>query len=344
LAVALLAAASALATAFSMANGGEDEAGVPKYMKIPPWERDKNLIFMFGDSDDHYLKIPLPYGFSPFAVIGSHAVSVLHGKEKVGAAAAAVMSSIVSAFNPLGEESTTLMDVVPSALRPLFHVAFNKNWTGKPLYPDNQFSKGKPDSSQSFKMDSAFSKEAAKKLNEWTGGGPYTSGAIDIHPGSIDHMLQAVTGGVGKFGLNLTDTLVSGFRDKEWNIEKTPILRRFVGHVGEQADAAAYYELRRAEKDRQANVQQARKDLRAGVNQEQARDFLAEASKENREKAIFDRADERMKSLRAQEDRIVNSNRPREETRDALTEIRANMRKVQNEARAASTKLKEAAQ
>jgi hypothetical protein len=140
--------------------------------------------------------------------------------------------------------------------------------------------------------------------------------------------------------LNLTDTLVTGYKDREWNPEKTPIVRRFVGKVGEQADAAAYYEIRRAEKDREANLKQAQKDLRSGVNPEAAQEFIKE-NRGNRQKSIIDRADEQMKRLRAQEDRINTGGMSYEDKRDALLILRSNMRKVQNEARAASTRLKE---
>ncbi|MET4187627.1 hypothetical protein ABIB86_000424 [Bradyrhizobium sp. JR1.7] len=317
-AVGALAAAAALSTLYSILASDTDEAGVSDYMKIPSWDRDKNLVFMMGGH--RYLKVPLPYGFSPFAVIGSHAVSVAMGKEKPGKAASAIMDSILSAFNPLGEESSTWMDIIPSALRPAFHIEFNRDWTGKPLYPEQDKNRGvRPDSSQAFKSNSAFSKEAAKDLNAWSGGSSYQPGAIDVHPASIDHVLQAVTGGVGRFAKGIADTLYNTATGGEWQPEKTPILRRFVGKVGPEADRALYYEQRQEALDDKAGINSARKDLKGGTNTDEARQFLSEAP--TTKASIFKSADERIKGLR--------QNKSLSET-----ELRDKIREVQNHARA----------
>jgi hypothetical protein len=317
-AVGALAAAAALSTLFSLWNSDTDEAGVPDYMKIPSWDRDKNLVFMVGGH--HYLKVPLPYGFSPFAVIGSHAISVALGHEKPGKAAGAIMESILNAFNPLGEESSAWMDIVPSAIRPAFHIEFNRDWTGKPLYPEQDKNRGiRPDSSQSFKSNSAFSKEAAKDLNAWSGGNSYQPGYFDVHPGSIDHALQAVTGGVGRFAKGIVDSIYNNvIEGGEWQPEKTPILRRFVGKVGPQADAALYYEKRQEALDEKAGINAARRDLK-GANADEARQYLNEAP--TTRASIFKSADERIKALR--------QNKSLSET-----DLRDKIREVQNHARA----------
>jgi hypothetical protein len=73
MAVGALAAPAAHVDRFNLGIGGDDEAGMANYMKIPSWERDKNIIIM--GPGETYGKIPLPYGFSPFAVLGSHATT-----------------------------------------------------------------------------------------------------------------------------------------------------------------------------------------------------------------------------------------------------------------------------
>lgn len=317
-AVAALAAAGALSSLFSVLASDTDETGIPDYMKIPSWERDKNLIFTLPGH--YHLKMPLPYGFAPFAVIGSHAVTVAMGHEKPGKAASAIIDSILNAFNPLGEESTAWMDIVPSAIRPAFHIQFNKNWTGKPLYPDQDKNRGnRPDSTQAFKSNSAFSKEAAKQLDAWSGGSTYQPGAIDVHPASIDHSLQAITGGVGHFVKGIADSMYQNITGGEWQPEKMPIVRRFIGKVGPEADASLYYEKRQESLDEKAGVNAARKDLKGGNNTEEAKQFLAETPLTKA--FIFKSADERIKALRANKS-------------IAEPELREKIREVQNHARA----------
>jgi hypothetical protein len=56
--------------------------------KIKPYIRDKNLIIMWPKGlghDGKYVKIPLPYGFAPFHVIGDRVTALAMGKDKIGA-------------------------------------------------------------------------------------------------------------------------------------------------------------------------------------------------------------------------------------------------------------------
>ena len=328
IAVGGLAAAGALATLLALGMGGDDSAGVSNYMKLPKWERDKNIVFMLPG--DYYAKIPLPYGFSPFAVFGSHAVTALAGKESASDAAGAVLNSVLDAFNPLGEESSPVVDIVPSAARPAFHIWGNQDWTGRPLYPTGEQAKGKPKSTQFFGSTSEFSKVTAKLLNQWSGGSSYEPGFIDVHPGSIDHVMQTMTGGVGRFAKGIADSIINGFHG-EWQIEKTPIIRRFVGRVGPEADAAAYYALRGPQRDYEGAAAQAKKDIKAGVNEAEAEAFLAKGDQGQRE--VFKRAEKELKGLRKEEAEVMATDVAPDTKREIVKSIRERMRAVQNEAR-----------
>lgn len=330
-AVAALAAVGAAAALLAIAGGGDDETGKANYLKIQPWERDKNLIFMMPGG--YYAKLPLPYGFAPFAVTGAQFTAVAMGKESVGKAFGSIMSSVIDAFNPLGQEDVWTTGITPSMLRPAVHIASNKTWTGRPLYPmEEPWNRGLPDASQSFRSDSSFSKETAKKLNEWTGGSPYKSGAVDIHPATIDHMLQTITGGVGHFGKGIVETLISGIRDHEWSPEKTPVLRRFVGRVGAQADQAMFYEAERAEKERQNAVAKAKKDL-AGPDADQARKFLKE-NPAGPAKGAFESADKQIKDQRKQEGRVTNDpSLSSADRKRKIDDIERRIQEIQNRAR-----------
>jgi hypothetical protein len=338
MAVGALATAGVMSTSFNLGIGGYDQAGMANYMKIPSWERDKNIIIM--GPGETYGKIPLPYGFAPFHVLGAHATTVLMGQEKPTAAAAAVFGSIASAFNPLGEEEALIATLVPTALRPAVHIHYNENWTGKPLYPARDADKGKPESQQSFRTDTAASKAIAEGLNSLTGGDRYHPGGIDIHPGSLDHVFGAITGGVGKFFKNIVDTVANGWNGQPWEASKTPILRRFVGKLDHaMADSAAYYDARKEATEEANRVRQAKRDIKSGANEAEARALL-EATPGGRQKIIFDRADQQMRRLRTEEDRIKNSAQPYEAKKAALDAIRLQMRDVQNRARAESARLK----
>lgn len=334
-----LVAMGAVGALYNMMAGGDDDDGTPYYSKIKPWIRDKNLIIMWPKGYGHdgkYVKIPLPFGFAPFHVMGDRAAGVALGKDKIGQAAHSVLASVADAFNPVGEESSLWAMLVPSLLRPGLHIATNLNWTGNPLYPDHEYNKTKPDAEKYYRSNSDFSKWAARTMNEATGGSKYQSGWIDVHPGSIDHVLETVTGGLGKFVMDVVKTGGAIIKGEPFDDTRAPIIRRFIGSAKDPiSDAQAYYEARdEARKGGGENLRAARKDLQSGKNREQAESFIRENPNAARANEIFKAADERMKPLRARRDAIEQSDKlSRDEKRKQIDAITEQMRQVQNAAR-----------
>jgi N12 class adenine-specific DNA methylase len=342
-----LVIANALATLFSVLAGGDDESGENYYAKIPHYIRDKNMIFMWPKGmghDGEYLKIPLPYGFSPFAVLGERLVTVALGKDKPGDAAAALLKSIGDAMNPLGEESSSLLSLLPTVFRAPAHIGVNKNWTGNPLYPEREWDKAKPDSEQYFRTNSEFSKAAAREVNKLGGGSPYqSSGWLDWHPGSIDHVIETLTGGLGKFVGDVVKTGGGLYKSEPFDPTKAPIIRRFYGSSGNvEADASSYYRAR--EESRKIGgeaIRNARKDRAKGVNVDEADSFLKNNSNLIRADDIFKNADQAMKPLRERRERTENSKElDQAAKREALKKIEADMRAIQNRARKQYQELK----
>jgi N12 class adenine-specific DNA methylase len=342
-----LVIANALATLFSVLAGGDDESGENYYAKIPHYIRDKNMIFMWPKGmghDGQYLKIPLPYGFSPFAVLGERLVTVALGKDKPGDAAAALLKSIGDAMNPLGEESSSLLSLLPTVFRAPAHIGVNKNWTGNPLYPEREWDKAKPDSEQYFRTNSEFSKAAAREVNKLGGGSPYqSSGWLDWHPGSIDHVIETITGGLGKFVGDVVKTGGGLYKSEPFDPTKAPVIRRFYGTSNSpETDASSYYRAREeARKNGGEAIRNARKDRAKGVNVDDADSFLKNNSNLVRGDDIFKNADQAMKPLRDRRQRIENSKElDQAAKREALKKIEDDMRAVQNRARKQYQELK----
>jgi len=339
-----LAATGVAAALYNLGAGGDDEQGDSYFTRIPTYERDKNLIVMWPKGyghDGQYVKVPLPYGYAMFYVVGSHLATMLAGKETPGKAMMAIAASIASSFDPLGGDENWLAKLVPTVARPAVHIATNENWTGRPLYPTNTWDKSKPASQQSFRTNSEFAKGAAAKINEWTGGSTYQPGAIDLHPATIDHWMQTLTGGLGRFAKNTATTAWGAYKGEEWEASKAPILRRFAGSAGTaEADSAAYYEARQPVTDAERRVERARKDMKAGINVDESRQFIENNA--NRPAAqVFKQADDRLKRLRAQEERVKrDDDLPEDEKRAQIKEIRGQMRDVQNAARRRAKELK----
>lgn len=336
-----LAAVSALAAVFGIAGGGDDDAGEPYYTKVPPWERDKNIILMwpkgFGN-DGAYFKLPLPYGYAMFSVLGGHTAAMLLGKEKPVQAIGAIWASVLDAFDPLGHDENTIAQFTPTIFRPFPHLIMDKNWNGRPIYPKEYGNtKGKPDSEKYFRTNSDFSIALAKMANSATGGDKVRSGWVDVAPGTIDYMAQLVTGGTGKFFKDLYDTGANAVTGEPWDPSKTPILRRFYGKVSGAADNELYY---KAREQMQAEVSRVRNAAKSGVEYTAPAGFEPTTSLRRAgslsfaAEGIFRNADRAIKAEREQLDFARNdTNLSRPARRELIEAGRERIRQIQNRAR-----------
>lgn len=243
-----LAAMGALMALYNLFAGGDDDDGVPYYIKLAPWERDTNIVLFWPKGmgmDGKYIKIPLPYGYAPFNVIGARSMTLATGKEKASKGVPAMVKSLLDAFDPLGRDENMIAQFTPTPFKPVVHIYSNENWTGRPLNPQKEpWNKHLPDSERSFRSASEFSQGAVKKLNEMTGGSKAEPGYVDIGAGTMDYMIGYVTGGLGRFLNNLGSTLYRGYQGQEWQVNKTPIVRRFVGEIDDAANRQLYFEAR----------------------------------------------------------------------------------------------------
>jgi hypothetical protein len=258
------------------------------------------------------------------------------GKDKPKDAAWAIFKGMLDATNPLGEESSIFSSFLPTALRPGEHIATNKNWTGNPLYPEREWEKHKPDSEQAFRSASPFSQAVARKVNELGGGSPYkSSGWLDWHPGSLDHVLETITGGLGRFVSGVVKTGYGLYSGEPFDATKAPILRRFVGTSNSpEADQRSYYRDRDdARKNSGKAVEQARKDSARGVNKEAADSFLAE-NNSTRGEQIFKNAAQQAKPRYQRLERIeADKSLSSEQRREQVEKVKQEIRDIQNNAR-----------
>lgn len=345
----VLVGIGALSAVLGFGAGGDDEAGESYYGKIPHWERDKNLIIMWPKGfgrDGGYIKIPTPFLFGTMKVIGDRLAGLAMGKDKIGESVGAVLKSLIDSLNPLGEESVSLFSLAPSVTRPPLHIATNKNWNGRPVYPERDFEKNKPESEQFFETTPGYAKDAARGLNKLGGGSPYkSSGTLDVHPGSIQHTLESMTGGLGKFISDVAGTAERAWKGEAFDPTKAPIMRRFVGSSGTgQADSARYYAERdEARKNGGDAIKNARKDRAKGVNRDDADSFLKDNTNSTRGEQIFKSADALMKPLRDRKSRIEGKDSFSDTDRAAVEEIKQRMRDIQNRARKEYRELKQGA-
>ena len=305
------------------ALAGDDEDGQNRYDKISPHVKERNMIIMLPEGRGDYIKIPLPWGYNVFHVMGQ---SIGEGltKERFDAVAAGarVASAVTGAFNPIGGDVSLPQLVSPTIADPIVQWAENKDWAGRPIYPeDNPFDVGKPDSQKYWNSVREPSRWVTEQINALTGGSEMRPGAIDISPEAIDLMIDFFTGGAGRFISDSVSTPIKAIQDKEIESYEVPLLRKLYGRPGLGSLFEEYHEnsdaIRITEKEAKHFME---------TNQPQR---LAELRAERPgEYALIDarrRTDRQLSKIRQERKRIEASNLPDAEKKRRLKALSRQM-------------------
>lgn len=262
----------------------DDDDERKAYDKISPWTKDHNFIVVNplwkfrnkrkDEKQEDYeneiiaFKLPLPYGYNVFHVLGRKIGEVSRramgdDEARLATPMSAVMDVLAIAldsFNPLGTAPSIAQFLTPTFARPFIQLQGNENFMGQPIMPpEDPFAKSpKPDSERYFRSATSASKWFAKKFNELMGGNEVRSGKIfenpndprsgwdmSFSPETIDHFFDFLTGGLGMFARKGTDyiwrRLVSG-EDVEWN--DVPFARKVIEGRNKWADRERYLQIR----------------------------------------------------------------------------------------------------
>jgi hypothetical protein len=228
-----------VASSISM-NYLNDMINEQAYDNIEDWEKERNLIFMMPSGN--YLKIPLPYGYSVFKVLGDEIYDVSTGKNKVGESLVTMLSAANNSFNPVNS-STLAQMISPTITDPFVQHSENKNWFGAPIKPEQpKFRPKKKESQLYFGGVSKTSKEITDWLDKNTGGSEKEAGFIDVSPELLDHYVSFLTGGVGKFLDQTLTTTSKSIQGEDLELKDIPFVSRFAGAPREKKTLGKIYD------------------------------------------------------------------------------------------------------
>lgn len=224
--------------------GGDDDNGKSYYSMIPDWEKNANLILMLPGTEGEYVKIPIPYGINIMQVFGQtmqnfteRALDGTVTSEDASKVILETTASLFNNFNPMGDTNEGWTMLLPSVVRPAFQLATNKDFFGKPIYPDSIYldRQNYPDSQKYWNSVNPILRIFAEGLNSATLGSKYTPGFADVSPESMEHMLNSYLGGIAKTALSTVNLFFRGAQGAADTLElrEYPLLRRFGGKVKE---------------------------------------------------------------------------------------------------------------
>lgn len=220
---------------------GDDEDGINRWRQVDLRSRSRQL-HIFVPGWDNFIKIPLPYGYNVFHVIGDSIAAMMLGHASPGKASMNLVSSMGESFLPFSAGSSdkltraAVQTVSPTIVDPFLDLAFNENYFGQPIYKDPQWGSSDPPSERYWSSTGAISKATSRTINLLTGGDRSQRGVISIEPDIFEYIAETVYGGAGRFVERTLDTaaLIIGpgsithteTGDIKWG--KMPFARRFL--------------------------------------------------------------------------------------------------------------------
>lgn len=231
------------AALMSMLGGDDDK---DKYWQFTKWDRRNNLI-MWVPFTHEYVKIPLAQEFRAFYGVGDMIASKMMGgelaKESWSQYAEDLLGQVVDMLplDPTGYDGNIAVSLMPNAIRPVFELAFNIDFTGKPLFKDTEYNKYDPNFTKAYVGTPDWLVRASRMMNSIGNDYPdVQQNSIDAfgnprynlnNPAVVDHVLSSYLGGAYTMGSQVLGLLTKSLNDpKEIKVADIPLFSKFVSN------------------------------------------------------------------------------------------------------------------
>lgn len=224
--------------------GGDDDKD--KYWQFSKWDRRNNLI-MWIPFTHEYVKIPLAQEFRAFYGVGDMIASKMMGgelaEESWSQYAEDLLGQVVDMLplDPTGYDGNIAVSLMPNAIRPVFELAFNVDFTGKPLFKETEYNKYDPNFTKAYVGTPDWLVRVSKMVNSIGNDYPdVQQNSIDAfgnprynlnNPGVVDHVLSSYLGGAYTMGSQVLGLLTKSLNDpKEIKVADIPLFSKFVSN------------------------------------------------------------------------------------------------------------------
>lgn len=224
--------------------GGDDDKD--KYWQFTKWDRRNNFI-MWVPTTHEFVKIPLAQEFRAFYGVGDMIASKMMGgelaEESWSLYAEDLLGQVVDMLplDPTGYDGNIAVSLMPNAIRPVFELAFNVDFTGKPLFKDTEYNKYDPNFTKAYVGTPDWLVRASRMVNSIGNDYPdVQQNSIDAfgdprynlnNPAVVDHVLSSYLGGAYTMGSQVLGVLTKSLNDpKEIKVADIPLFSKFVSN------------------------------------------------------------------------------------------------------------------
>lgn len=163
-----------LGAAFLGGDGDDDKDWYKdiskKYWHFSKWDRRNNFI-MWVPTTHEFVKIPLAQEFRAFYGLGDMIASKMMGGELAEESwedyGLDLVGQVVDMLPlaPTGYDGNIAVSLMPNAIRPVFELAFNVDFTGKPLFKDTEYNKYDPNFTKAYVGTPDWLVRASRMMN-----------------------------------------------------------------------------------------------------------------------------------------------------------------------------------
>lgn len=244
------AALMQMAAAFLGGDGDDDKDWYKdiskKYWQFSKWDRRNNFI-MWVPTTHEFVKIPLAQEFRAFYGVGDMIASKMMGgelaEESWSQYAEDLLGQVVDMLplDPTGYDGNIAVSLMPNPIRPVFELAFNVDFTGKPLFKDTEYNKYDPNFTKAYVGTPDWLVRASKMVNSIGNDYPdVQQNSIDAfgdprynlnNPAVVDHVLSSYLGGAYTMGSQVLGLITKSLNDpKEIKVADIPLFSKFVSN------------------------------------------------------------------------------------------------------------------
>ena len=239
-----------LGAAFLGGDGDDDKDWYKdiskKYWQFSKWDRRNNFI-MWVPTTHEFVKIPLAQEFRAFYGLGDMIASKMMGgeldEESWEDYGWDLVGQVVDMLplDPTGYDGNILVSMCPNAIRPIAELAFNVDFTGKPLFKDSEYNKYDPNFTKAYVGTPDWLVRASRMMNSIGNDYPdVQQNSIDAfgnpryslnNPAVVDHVLSSYLGGAYTMGSQVLGVLTKALNDpKEIKMADIPLISKFVSN------------------------------------------------------------------------------------------------------------------
>lgn len=301
--------------ALALAASGFDDGEPPDFV------RERNIIIPTGGKS--YITIPMPLGLHVIPNLSRVATEyVLSGFRDPGKRITGLFGVFADALNPIGNAGLSLQSIAPTVIDPLAALAENKDFTGKPIYREQDAMNPKPGHARAKDTATAFSKVVSQSLNWMSGGTSYKPGMFSPTPDQIDYLMGQVTGGVGREISKTEQYAMSKFTGEDLPTYKTPLMGRFYGTADDASSQAnAFYSNLKMLAEHEAEIK----------GRAKAHEPIADYIRENPEARLYKMADAEARvvsKLRKRKSDLLEHDASRESVQIVEAQIATRMKRL----------------